>query len=100
MTGKKNNSEAIAKSHLAEGMRFFEQGKYNDAKQAVEKALDYAHDNPAAYNLLGRVYYHLGPPEAAAAAYQKTIDLDPYFIPGYWGLGILHYARVEQDADQ
>ncbi|HEU5086364.1 MAG TPA: tetratricopeptide repeat protein, partial [Roseiflexaceae bacterium] len=85
---------ATAERHTSLGMTLFEQREYNAALACFERALALDPQHAAAWNGIGRVRYHTGPPEAAVAAYTQAIAVDPHYIPGYWGLGILYYAQL------
>ena len=60
-------------------------------------ALDPLH--AAAYNGIGRVHYHTGPPEEAIANYEGAIAIDPHYVAPYWGIDVLYFAQLG-DYDQ
>jgi tetratricopeptide (TPR) repeat protein len=61
---------------------------------AFQQALVLNPNSTGAYNGIGRVHYHIGPPAAAIAAYEKAMSLDPHNIDPAFGLGILYTAQL------
>src|SRR3712207_6259167 len=62
------------------GIAYFYAERLDEALAAFQRALALNPDHPVAYNGIGgRVRYHTGPAQAAIAAYEKAIALDPHF---------------------
>jgi tetratricopeptide (TPR) repeat protein len=51
-----------------------------------------------AYNLKGNNYIDQQKPDAAIAAYQKAIELDPKWAPAHYNLGLIYYDQHKLDA--
>ena len=80
--------------HIQLGMAYFEAERLNEASTAFHRALALNPKAAAAYNGIGRICYHTGPPAAAIAAYEQAIALDPHYIAPFYGLGILYSAQL------
>lgn len=80
--------------HIQLGMAYFEAARLEDARAAFHQALALNPTAAAAYNGIGRICYHTGPPAAAVTAYEQAIALDPHFIAPFYGLGILYSAKL------
>jgi Flp pilus assembly protein TadD len=93
------NSQAAAPADITDparlvelGMQHFDNEQYDEALATFQAALQLDPTMAAAYNGIGRVYYHTCP-EHAEAAYQRAIDLDPQYVDPYYGIGILHVSK-------
>ncbi|HZG68903.1 MAG TPA: tetratricopeptide repeat protein, partial [Herpetosiphonaceae bacterium] len=93
------NSQAAAPADTTDparlvelGMQHFDNEQYDEALATFQAALQLDPTMAAAYNGIGRVYYHTRP-EHAEAAYQRAIDLDPQYVDPYYGIGILHVSK-------
>ena len=80
--------------HIQLGMAYFEAERLDEASTAFHHALALNPKAAAAYNGIGRICYHTGPPAAAIAAYEQAIALDPHYIAPFYGLGILYSAQL------
>ena len=93
-----NEQVSAARDDAAElverGMAHFEGGHYQEALALFQQAAVVAPGYAPAYNGIGRVYYHIGSPEAAIAAYEQAIACDPQEEAPYVGLAILLFARL------
>ena len=88
------------RSHLYRGQQAIEQEQWEEAAVELEQAL--AQDPSLA---TATVYFHLGlarnyleQPQAAIAAYQKALELDPDQPATHWNLAMT-YLELEQYAD-
>ena len=72
-------------------------GKYGEAKDLIEKALDKKEDSVAGYLLLGKIYVELEEPRQAEAQFQKAIALDPSSEDAYWQLLEFYDSEGETD---
>lgn len=76
------------------GMAYFHAERLDEAMAAFQRAIELNPNAAAAYNGIGRIRYHTGPPEAAIEAYEQAISLDPHTIDPFYGLGILYSAQL------
>ncbi|HST04722.1 MAG TPA: tetratricopeptide repeat protein [Chloroflexia bacterium] len=83
-----------AASLVEQGMAHFEGGHYLEALALFQQAVTVAPGYAPAYNGIGRVYYHIGSPEASITAYEQAIACDPQEEAPYVGLAILLFARL------
>jgi len=90
-----------AEAHACLGNYFYGVGKYEDAVQQYQRALDLEPDSDYALSQLADAYQKLNNPAAAEAAYKKAISLRPNYWGVYSGLGNLYFilARYSEAAD-
>ena len=77
-------------AHLQLGNFLFTQGRALDAVPAYERATILAPDNPNAFNNLGSAYLHLGQFDKAAAAFSRSLGIEPRRA-GYSNTGTVQY---------
>jgi eukaryotic-like serine/threonine-protein kinase len=82
------------------GAHYLDGSKWAKAGEQFRRAVELVPDNPRAYNNLGLVYRGLDKLEDSAAAFQKSIDLEPTFIH-FRNLGMVlaeagRYPEAEQ----
>jgi Flp pilus assembly protein TadD, contains TPR repeats len=61
------------------GLVFIEEGIYEQAIQALNKALTLVGWDPDLWNYLGVAYWKSGQPEKAIEVYEKALALDPTY---------------------
>lgn len=62
-------------------------GRYGEALEAYERAIELDPEYPYAYNGRGNVFLDLGRKEEALEAFERSIELDPEYSYPYTGLG-------------
>jgi tetratricopeptide (TPR) repeat protein len=92
--GAVKNKPTDADLQVELGMAFFDAERWDEAMAAFQQALTLNPNSVGAYNGIGRVHYHIGPPAEAIAAYEKAMSLDPHDIYPAFGLGILYTAKL------
>ena len=63
-----------------QGTKLLNQGRYEDAIESYERALEIRGDYPYVYCSLATVYNRTGEPEDALAAAETAIEIDPDFV--------------------
>jgi eukaryotic-like serine/threonine-protein kinase len=82
------------------GAHYLDRSQWAQAGEQFRHAIELVPDNPRAHNNMGLVDRGLGQLDAAAAAFQKAIDLEPTFIR-FRNLGmVLAEAGRYPDAEQ
>ncbi len=65
-----------------------QQGSFTEAKQAVDKALQYHYPHPAAaQEIMGRAWWGMGQREQALASFRKAVRLDPSRLECHFNIG-------------
>jgi predicted TPR repeat methyltransferase len=79
------------------GMRYRRERRYDEARQALQRALELDPRAPAAHLNLGRVHYDEGRFPAALGCFEKAVELDPGCCQALHNLGKLYYAEGSMD---
>lgn len=87
------NHKKVAGICLAEGIRLFEVGDYQNAKELLEVSLHFEPHILEAHTCLGNCFIKLGDFDAARAQYEKVIEVDPKNGAAYYTLGVC-YQKV------
>jgi tetratricopeptide (TPR) repeat protein len=67
----------------------------DEAMQAFQRAVELNPSTARAYDGIGHIHYRIGsPPREAIAAYERGIANDPHYIYNFYGLSILHSAKL------
>ena len=80
-------------SYLLTGNAFSVAGRYEDAINAYNKALELAPEHPGALSGLAHNLKTVGKQDEAIAIYRKCIAANPYFTETYWSLANLKTFR-------
>lgn len=83
---------------LAEGRTLMQQGKFRDAIQPLNAAIDADDKNYEAFNSRAVAYFELKDYENALLDYERAIQLNPDFYKPYYNRAKLKTARGETDA--
>ena len=73
------------------------EGRLEDAKQELEKGLEYPGDLNILYLNLGLINRSMGDLDAAEANLKKAVSLDKTFVPARLDLAALYLSRGETD---
>lgn len=73
------------------GISYVLSSQYNDAIDALSKAIELNPKEGLSYELRGVAYFALGNYKQAIADYNKAIKLDPKFAMAYGGRGLTYY---------
>jgi len=79
---------------------YAQDGRDEEARMALDKALTLEPDHAAANNQLGMLLRRAGDFAAAEAAYRRAIESDPNYLLAYYNLGVLLdlYLRRQDEA--
>lgn len=72
-----------------QGRIYWQQEKYDEASDALNKALEINSQNPYAHNLLGLVMREQGKFDEARQHYLQAVQLDPKYARAHFNLGVL-----------
>lgn len=79
--------------HSVQGKLLFDQGKYRQAMECFEKAIELSKRNdPGNYKNLSVIYNKLDAPEKALAMLKKAVELDPANADYHYSLGRTYYG--------
>ena len=87
-------------SYLLMGNAYSAAGRYEDAINAYQKALELAPQHPGALSGLAHNLKTVGKQEEAIAIYRKCIAANPYFTEAYWSLANLKTFRFTDEEVQ
>lgn len=85
-----SNGRKAASICLAEGIRLFEVGDYQNAKELMEVSLHFEPHQLEAHTCLGNCYIKLGDFDKAREQYEKVIEADPKNGDAYYTLGVCY----------
>jgi tetratricopeptide (TPR) repeat protein len=86
---KRKEFSAEVKAHFDSGVQMSEQGKYAEAVDEFNKALEKDPKQPGILSRMADAYAKQGKNEDALAAYQKAIDLNPTDPELLQGMGVV-----------
>lgn len=91
-----------AKSYYQQSLAFFSADKGSQALEEIQTSISIDPYRPAAYNVMGLIYYHKERFEKAERAYKKAIELDPEFSDAHHNLGTLnvYLGRYDEAINQ
>ena len=81
------------------GVSLYNQGKYNEALQAFNNALEFDSRSPEIWFNKGNAFYSQGKYEEALRAYDRVVELDPKYTHAWLAKGkALYYQRKYDEA--
>ena len=87
-----------ARPYCALGAVLALEGKFQEARQSLERAIELAPRGGQAYINLGYVYSLEGKTAEAIAAYEKAIPLNPKLLPEiYNNLGLIYFQQEQME---
>lgn len=81
------------------GLIALRQDRFEDAENALRRALDVNARNPYAHNALGLALREQGRFDEARSHYRQAITLDPMYARAHFNLGVLAELYLQQPAD-
>ena len=98
MAYTRTSSRNKAIKHYADGNENFTRALYSKAKQDYLLALEEDSLFFEVYMNLGFTCIHLGEPDQSAVYFERAIQLNPEYVPGYvgWGDALISVGRVEE----
>jgi tetratricopeptide (TPR) repeat protein len=87
----------VAKNKFDQGVRFYQQGKFDEAIEAFEDVIINKPDFAEGYYNLGMAYMRQGDPDRAIEVMDKAIELKPDFVEAYFGIGQAHIDKGEEE---
>jgi tetratricopeptide (TPR) repeat protein len=84
--------------HSETGIFLTDQGYFEEARQALERALIYNEDVSGVYNNWGYYYHRIGDPKSAVASFKKAVELKPASFGFYNNLGFAFYELGDRKA--
>ncbi|MDG1733804.1 MAG: tetratricopeptide repeat protein [Thalassotalea sp.] len=85
-------NEVSMESYIALGKLYLTNGRYQQAKNNLEKAIALDKNNPVPLNLLATVYVNLDQADIAESLLIKAIEIEPSFWKNYYNYGIFLYS--------
>jgi tetratricopeptide (TPR) repeat protein len=85
----------LAEAYNGRGAALLQMGRYNEAIEALRRALEYQPDLAGAFFNLGLCYEALNDSESALAAYDQALALAPNDAEFYFRRGGVHFVRQE-----
>ncbi|HVY71372.1 MAG TPA: tetratricopeptide repeat protein [Verrucomicrobiae bacterium] len=76
---------------LLRGEALIREGRYKEAVNKLEDAVQLLPENAQAWNHLGLAYHHLGETGKASSAYERALKLDRNLFVAYYNLGNLRF---------
>lgn len=82
-----------ADKNLEQGRNYLKQGKFREAVQALNQAIEAKTDNAEAFNSRGVAYFELKEYANATLDYDQAIKLEPTFYRPYYNRALLKVAQ-------
>jgi tetratricopeptide (TPR) repeat protein len=93
----KEASVVEAKNKFVQGVKLYQQGKFDEAIEAFNDVLSEKPDFAEGYYNLGMAYLRKGDVDIAQEKMEKAIELKPDFIEGYFGLGQIYIEKKDEE---
>lgn len=94
-------AESKAEYWNKKGWELRRKGKYKEALDEFEKAIELEPQNTISWLNKGNTLDDMGKQEAAIEAYNKAIELDPYFAVAWYNKGIVFKSmKRKMEADE
>jgi eukaryotic-like serine/threonine-protein kinase len=84
----------LSAAHACLGTLFAGTGKYEEATQEFDRALQSEPTNDGAYRGLANAYEHMNKLEEAERTYRRAIQLRPHYWATYNWLGVFYYHQA------
>lgn len=80
---------------MLQGLMLTQSGRYTESRECFSKVTTMAPDNPDAWYYLGMSEYRLNQSEDAMKAFNKSLEINPDFAYGYYGLSLVYAQQGE-----
>ena len=87
-----------ARDEMGKGMDAFSKGDVNSATAHIQKAIEIFPRYASAYYNLGVIYVGQGDKAAAEKQFEKSVEVNEHFVPGYLSLARLRFSSREAEA--
>jgi len=84
-------------SHIDEGVKNSQAGRYDQALQAFDQALKLKPNDPALLTYKGIVYYARGKNDQAMKEFEAAIKLNPNFARAYYQRGMIYQSQEKYE---
>lgn len=91
----KESLPGVFRIYYNRGIAFQRVGKYQEALEDYLKAVKLNPKEKNTHYAVGQMQKLLGQYEAAIRAFDRTIQMDPYFAKAYHGLGLIYLRKPE-----
>ena len=88
-------TEEDADRLMLSGLMLSESGRYAESREYFSKVTALTPDNPDAWYYLGMSEYRLNQSEDAMKAFNKSLEINPDFAYGYYGLSLVYAQQGE-----
>jgi tetratricopeptide (TPR) repeat protein len=84
-------------TYIDQGIKHSQEGRYDQALQAFDRALKLKPKDPALITYKGIVYYAKGQNDRALPLFEEAIRLNPNFGRAYYQRGMIYYNQEKYD---
>lgn len=88
-----------ASDYFKQGITYGKDGKYQEAVDSLQHAINLKPNYSEAYLNLGNIYTYLGNYEGAVQAYKNVIRIKPDFAVAYFNLGVAYGWLGDRDGE-
>lgn len=88
-------TEKEADRLMLSGLMLSESGRYAESREYFSKVTALTPDNPDAWYYLGMSEYRLNQSENAMKAFNRSLEINPDFAYGYYGLSLVYAQQGE-----
>ncbi len=80
------------------GYMYLLKGRYEEAMEATDKAIEDSPDLASAWDNRGQIHYQMGNAEAAKEAFEKAVDLKFNLVDSHYHLALIALESVNKEA--
>lgn len=88
-------TEKEADRLMLSGLMLSESGRYAESREYFTKVTELTPDNPDAWYYLGMSEYRLNQSDNAMKAFNRSLEINPDFAYGYYGLSLVYAQQGE-----
>ncbi len=88
-------TEKEADRLMLSGLMLSESGRYAESREYFTKVTELTPDNPDAWYYLGMSEYRLNQSDNAMKAFNRSLEINPDFAYGYYGLSLVYAKQGE-----
>ncbi|NLL09326.1 MAG: tetratricopeptide repeat protein [Methanomicrobiales archaeon] len=86
-------TEKEANRLMLQGLLLSKSGRYAESREYFSRLTSLVPNNPDAWYYLGMSEYHLNQWDNAMNAFNKSLEADPDYAWGYYGLSLVYYQQ-------